>query len=259
MNYHITVESGISDFFFTCKRNNIFCLPHVHSHIEFIYVLNGRLVLETDEEACVLEKNHMAVIMPYQIHNYQSNEYSETFIIACPPEYFAEYRQIFNGKVFSPSQIAFSEAIYHIINGIAQSTAQDYFKNKSLIYYSIAEFLNQSSLVQRKSLEYDVYRKAIIYISEHYTENITLESVAFHAGVTAPHLSRVMNIRGKSSFSDIVNSLRVYNAKRMLEQTTLPISDIAFEAGYGSIRNFNRNFQEYFGCTPSEIRKKGTL
>ena len=56
------------------------------------------------------------------------------------------------------------------------------------------------------------------------------------------------------SFTDIVNCLRLKEAKRLLEQTDMPISELAYEAGFGSIRNFNRLFEKYFKCMPKDIR-----
>ena len=83
-----------------------------------------------------------------------------------------------------------------------------------------------------------------------------MESVAKYVGVSASHLSRVLNSDGKPGFSEILNSLRIHAAKKLLERENISVSEAAFETGYGSIRNFNRVFKEYFGCKPSDISKR---
>lgn len=254
MPYHVASEEGISDFFYTGRRTNASYPPHVHSHIEFMFVLSGSLSLHIDDDPYTLEQDTMAVIMPYQIHGYTSNTECDMFVLACPPEYISEYKQLFHDRVFSPCITRFSSMIRQVIEEIISSEVQNPFRYKALIYHSLGHFAVSCELVKRGVVEYDVYRKAIVYISEHYAENLSLESVARYADVSPVHLSRVLNHHGNSSFSDIVNSIRIFEAKKLLEQTSRPISEIAYECGYGSIRNFNRIFQKYFSCNPRDIR-----
>ena len=90
-----------------------------------------------------------------------------------------------------------------------------------------------------------------------YTEEaLNLETVAKQIGITRVHLSRVLNQRHGDGFSGIVNSLRVQYAKRLIEGSALSLSEIAFQSGFGSIRNFNRIFQKSFGCSPTSIRNR---
>ncbi len=256
MVYLISPEKGISDYFFTDQRENAFCLPHVHSHIEFIFVLEGEQELNIDGTDYLLAPNTAAVVMPYQIHHYAPRYHSTTFIIACPPEYISEYGQLFSGKVFAKPCISFGATTRSMIAEIAGQETNDFFKSKALVYCILSEFLQKSTLISNEYFAYDVYRSAIVYISEHYMEPITREQVALHANVTVTHLSRVLNSRGNASFSDIVNSLRIFKARLLLEQTKKPITQIAYETGYGSIRNFNRIFQKYFGCNPTDMRRQ---
>lgn len=259
MIYQVSLEEGISDFFFTGILSNHSNSPHVHSHIEFDYVLNGTLSHTVDDLECTLSSNSMRIVMPYQIHHFAPTPQANMFVIACPPEYIAEYRTLFQDKEFSPSAIPFCSTVRKIIEDIIVSNVRDPFRLKSLIYYTLSEYQTSCELLPRKSLEYDVYRKAIVYLSEHYSEPLSLSQVALHAGVSAAHLSRVINSRGGSSFTDLVNSIRIFEAKRLLEQTSLPVSEIAFRVGYGSIRNFNRIFQKYFDCQPRNLQKNSDL
>lgn len=264
MLYSISPEHGTSDYFFLCMRKNSSCYPHAHSHLELIFVLEGQLSLSVDDAQCSLPADTVAILMPYQIHRYQPETDTTTFHIACPPEYIGEYKQLFSGKRFSPFTVPVSRATRALVEEIAaleetavfNSNGHDSFKNKALLYAALSEFMRRCALIPVDATAYDVCRKAVAYITDHYLQDITLSSVAQHCGITPPHLSRVLNTQAKVSFSDIVNSLRVFEAKRLLEQTNLPISQIALDSGFGTIRNFHRTFQKYFNCHPKELRSK---
>ena len=254
MKYIISAESGISDYYFCSKIINGSNPASIHSHIELIFVLKGKLSVTIDKNTHIITKGNSVIIMPYEVHSYTTESESEIFIIACPPDYMPELKQDLTGKYFVPPVAKFSMITVNIINDILNSDFRDDLKKKALLYYTLSEFNNNCTLEDKEAMEFDLYRTAIAYISEHFRENITLETVAEKVGVTSSHLSRVLNGGCKSSFPDIINSLRIFYAKRLLETTPLSISEIAFESGYGSIRNFNRIFKSHFGSNPKDIK-----
>jgi len=256
MIYQISPESGISDYYYCEYSKTVEYPPHIHSHIEFVYVMNGFLDFHAYGQNLHLAKNNAVVIMPYEVHSYKTETDSDIFILACPPEYIPEYRQLFAGKSFTPIHVPISSSHIQLIHNIIEENFTDNLRKKALIYCTISDFVQNCTFSEKEAFEYDLYRKAVIYISENYTnEKITLTTTAEQMGVTNSHLSRVLNSDGKPGFSELVNSLRSYTAKQMLEQQNIPISQIAYEAGFGSIRNFNRIFKKMYGYTPYELRK----
>lgn len=255
MIYEISKEKGISDFFYCKKMSKDQHPSRVHSHLEIIFVLKNSIEVSVSGKKYVVNEGSMIFIMPYEVHGYFVED-SEVFIIACPPEYISEYRELFGGRSFEFPCTSFTKVHSVIISDLVKNGCKDDLQKKALIYSAVSEFIGNCPLIERNSFEYDVYRRAIVYISEHYTENISLESAADFVGVTPFHLSRVLNSDGKPGFSEILNSLRIHAAKKMLKQENVSVSEVAFETGYGSIRNFNRVFKQYFGCNPSDIRKR---
>ncbi len=254
MKYIISAERGISDYYFCSKIINGSNPASIHSHIELIFVLDGELSVTIDKSTHIIAKGNSVIIMPYEVHSYATESKSEIFIIACPPDYMPELKQDLTGKSFVPPITKFDQGTTKIIDNILKSEFKDDLKKKALLYYTLSDFINNCTLEEKEAMEYDLYRMAIAYISEHFRENITLETVAENVGVTSSHLSRVLNGGCKSSFPDIINALRIFYAKTLLETSTLSISEIAFESGYGSIRNFNRIFKSHFGCNPKDIK-----
>ena len=257
MQYKIVPEEGISDFYFcNVYHNDYMENAHIHSHIEFIYALDGDCVVSTVDGDYNVPEGEVIFLMPYSPHGIVSSDGAELFVIACPPDYVTEYRQILIGKHFDPPVIKFSNTVKVLVEDIIASDYKEDFKKKALLYCTLSEFLSQSTLCDTSLVEFDLYRRVMAYISEHFREDITLNSVAHYACVSPAHLSRVINHSSNLSFCDIVNSLRVYYAKELMEKSDATISDIAYESGFGSIRNFNRIFKTHFGITPRECQKR---
>ncbi|MFD0631196.1 DNA-3-methyladenine glycosylase 2 family protein [Catenulispora yoronensis] len=74
--------------------------------------------------------------------------------------------------------------------------------------------------------------------------------------VSQRHLHRVLVAELGVGPLTLARSRRAQTARLLLESTSLPVSDIAFAAGYGSIRQFNDSVREAFGATPSDIRTR---
>ncbi|MEZ0106867.1 AraC family transcriptional regulator of adaptative response / DNA-3-methyladenine glycosylase II [Catenulispora sp. EB89] len=72
--------------------------------------------------------------------------------------------------------------------------------------------------------------------------------------VSERHLHRVLVAELGVGPLTLARSRRAQTARLLLESTALPVSDVAFAAGYGSIRQFNDSVREAFGATPSDIR-----
>ena len=253
MSYYVEYEKGISDYFFCEFGKEVGQKPHIHSHIEIVFVFEGILGATVSEKEYTFSAGEMFVIMPYEIHSYFGD--ATTFVISCPLEYFQERTQFLNGRLFSPIHIPFGKIERDIIFDIVDGEFKSDLKKKALMYYVFSGFVENCTLSERRFSEYDTYRRAVIYITENFKDNITLRKTALAAGVSEEHLSRMFNSSGKAHFSEILNSLRVNFSKQKLMDKSLSISDIALESGFGSIRNFNRIFKKHFNCTPSEFRK----
>ncbi len=79
--------------------------------------------------------------------------------------------------------------------------------------------------------------------------------LAERLGVGARHLSRLFADHVGASPLQTAQTLRIGRAKRLLDDTTLPITKIAFKAGFGSVRRFNAVFSKLYGRPPSSVRR----
>ncbi|HHU02595.1 MAG TPA: response regulator [Christensenellaceae bacterium] len=99
-------------------------------------------------------------------------------------------------------------------------------------------------------------QKAQDFILAHYTEPISLTSVAEELGVTAAYLSTVFHREMGSTYSQTLLRIRMENAARMLSTSHLKVWEIAQAVGFPSAKHFTHVFGKYFHCSPIEFRTK---
>jgi AraC family transcriptional regulator, regulatory protein of adaptative response / methylated-DNA-[protein]-cysteine methyltransferase len=86
-------------------------------------------------------------------------------------------------------------------------------------------------------------------------EGQSVDALAERLGVTARHLRRLFVRHWGVAPTVYARTVRVQRAKRLLSDTLLPMTEIAMQAGFGSLRSFNAVFAAVYRCPPSEIRR----
>lgn len=100
----------------------------------------------------------------------------------------------------------------------------------------------------------DDWRKLQSYISENYMNNINLDGIQKELGISKHRISSLIKEQTSLIFKQYLNQIRIAEAKRLLQETNLPINEISDNVGYGNLSNFNRVFKEYTGNPPSFYR-----
>ena len=119
---------------------------------------------------------------------------------------------------------------------------QDLFKGTTPVTFSNS-FKNTISLSEVCS-----------YISEHFTEELTLEQVAKYAGFSKYHFERIFSEYSGVTFYRYLQQMRINYAQTLLSNHELSITDIAGQAGFTSCTAFTRAFKKSTGYPPSEYR-----
>ena len=97
--------------------------------------------------------------------------------------------------------------------------------------------------------------RALRLINGGALDNAPVEALATCLGVGARHLSRLFDKHLGASPSQIAKTARVQRAKRLSDDTKLPMTEIASRAGFRSLRRFNAVFAEVYKRAPTEIRR----
>ena len=99
-----------------------------------------------------------------------------------------------------------------------------------------------------------IVRNALEYLDVHYAEKITLTELADKMYVSQWHLSKLLNKHMKKSFSDLLNEVRIREAKKLLTDPSLRVGDVAERVGFLDIAHFSRVFKKYTEMSANEYR-----
>jgi AraC family transcriptional regulator of adaptative response / DNA-3-methyladenine glycosylase II len=83
----------------------------------------------------------------------------------------------------------------------------------------------------------------------------SIQDLAQQVGVSARQLQRLMQAHFGVSPIELVQTTRLLFAKKLLQETNLPMPEVAYSAGFGSVRRFNALFISRYGLSPSAIRR----
>ncbi len=94
------------------------------------------------------------------------------------------------------------------------------------------------------------------YIHRHSTEKLSTRQLAEHFGFSLSYFCRYFKTTTGTTVLDYLTAVRLSNACRLLQQTDLPIHDVARHVGFSGTNYFVRQFHEQMGCSPLQFRKQ---
>lgn len=94
------------------------------------------------------------------------------------------------------------------------------------------------------------------YVFANHAGTLAMSEAAGLVGMTEPTFSKYFKRATGQNFSDLVRKLRLAHARRLLERTDKPVSEICFEVGFTNLSNFNRLFLRETAQTPREFRRR---
>jgi AraC-like DNA-binding protein len=92
------------------------------------------------------------------------------------------------------------------------------------------------------------------YVLAHRFQKITLTEVAEEAHLSKEAFCRFFKLRTRKTFTDYLLHLRINEAQKLLQETELSISEIAYRVGFENLSYFNRSFKRIAGKTPRYFR-----
>ena len=95
-------------------------------------------------------------------------------------------------------------------------------------------------------------------ISEHVEYQWKIDEIAKALNTSEATLRRHLAAE-KTSFREVLTTVRMMRALNLLQLTQRPISQIAYEVGYESHSRFSVKFKQHFGCSPLEVRQSGAV
>lgn len=102
----------------------------------------------------------------------------------------------------------------------------------------------------------DVVARAMRLIGDGEVERHGISGLANRLGYSERHLTRLVTQELGVGPQSLARSNRAHTARVLIETTTMPMADVAFAAGFGSIRQFNDSVREAYDLTPTQLRRR---
>lgn len=254
--------------------------PHWHAAMEIIMPVENGYDVDSTGTYYKLSPGDILIIPPGELHELIAPETGKRFIFIMDISLITKLTGFAGIQSFFTHPIHVTREsfplLYDDIYQILVQIRNVYFDNTEF-----AELIIQSKLIDMfvklgdnhihadelfpaarpyKQKEYvQKFNQTLEYIDSHYTEDISLDTVAYQAGFSKFHFSRLFKQYTDYTFCDYLCYRRIKAAEELLAQPDYSITDVAMQAGFSSISTFNRLFKQQKGCTPSEYRSKNNM
>lgn len=101
----------------------------------------------------------------------------------------------------------------------------------------------------------DIIEQVLQFIGEHYSSDISVVDIAEYVHLSPNYLSNLFKAERNETLLETLTTVRMENAKKLLDNPSLRIKDVASMVGYNTVQSFIRYFKKYYHVTPEQWRK----
>lgn len=201
-------------------------------------------------------KNTLVFLNCHQPHMYRANDslFFEWFHfsgISSQPYFDLLFEK--HGCIFSvENNFVIPECMSQIVHMAEKPTVNEHFISMNIhrIMYELNELTNETTDIQEK-----IIKQTLAYIESHFNADIKLKEIAHHVNLTPFHFSRVFKkYTGYSPYEYIIN-FRINHAKKLLQNTNIPVKEISIISGFNSETHFMTTFKKHTNLTPKHFRE----
>ena len=251
---------------------------HWQDGVEIIYVKKGMGEVRVDTDLYRAKAGDVFIVLPGHIHGISSipsekMEYENMFfdldflgihsIDLCSMKYL---HPIAEGNMTIPTYLYPGHALYNsfivcldYVDQLCDKKMEGYEVGvKGLILTALSVLLQEAeeSTQHETSSKTDQKIKFVLKrIENDYGKNLTIEEMANECGYSASHFMRWFKENTGFSFNSYLIEYRLNHAAEQLRTSEESIINIASDAGFDNLSNFNRLFKKRFLMTPSEFRR----
>lgn len=262
-------------------RDYEFSMPirHMHDEYEIYYLVEGERFYFIENQIYHIQKGSLVFINRNQIHKtVQSGECHHERIALMLKESFLSGFLAVTGELSLPAFFRKNQGVLSLsapdqdyvlslLNGIAAEMSTQDPGYHTMILSKLTRLLIfcqrfrqrtniDSSCSLSSSVTHQKVSEVASYISAHYAEAATLDTVARHFFMSKSYLSRIFKQATGYTVNEYINVSRVLEARRLLIESDLSVTQIAEAVGYDSITYFEKIFRSQTGTSPLRYRKK---
>lgn len=260
----------------TVKANSRAAHTHLHDAVECIYMIEGSVIIYIDGDEEVLYPGDFAVFRSRGVHSIYTKDEPQNsyYVLKLSPSFLHKITPAplngsfpFRFAVFNPELkyiwrkaelegSIIKECLDELIEGIdSESSISDV--SRIILAFRILEavYKETESSFNTLTLYSDTVYRAIVYINEHFAEDITEEEVASKFGMSYAYFSRSFKGATGKNFRNYLAATRLSQAEQLIVNTNMPVAEIAGRCGYSNVSHFIKIYKDTKGKTPLQARK----
>ena len=286
LNTEFSITDLVNVSYYTLSKDFVWS-GESHEPWEMVYVDKGEMVVTAGTDTYLLKSGEAAFHCPHEFHNLRTNGQKAANVIVMSFHCDSPIMQAFERKILSlnsqekaclASIIKESEATFchfdnvysheeapcvdlvprEIIPFGAQQIIKNLFEYFLILIYRHKDNIRfDARAVPINQLHHhaQIAVKIQEYLAEHYAERITLETLAASQNISISQLKRIFKEHTGDSVITYLTFLRIKEAKRMIQESSMNFSQIAVAVGYDNIYYFSSVFKKHTGLTLTEYSK----
>ncbi|MCI6019551.1 MAG: helix-turn-helix domain-containing protein [Clostridiales bacterium] len=235
------------------------------------FILEGQMTVQIYDRQISLTTNDILFIKPFEVHSlietsddikvlafFTNQEFLDLYCPELKDIYFTEHviRETLDNEIHEKICMHIANIIYHTLKKEPGANLKNISDHTAILSLIISTY-GVRQLDKNDSNDYILTRIRMIldYLNNHYSEKISLGSLADYLNIHPQYLSAFFKKHFRMNFVDYLNNLRTTKALNMLAATDKSITDIALDCGFSNYKTFTAAFKKINEVTPSEYRK----
>ena len=248
---------------------------HWHDEFEIIYVRSGFLTVSISGESYIGKTGEAFVVSPGNLHLMGSQSDTVDYYTFLFPLKYISFRtdDMLDEKLLEPLNSGHLMIcprvkdtakelceqlikIYEAKNDESESKITTQVKTKIILLQFILEMWKKGFVIENDTSGRNTVEKEMVsYIQQNFTGKISLREFGEQFHLSEKYISRYFKEHFHITISQYVTYLRLKHAKQLLQDTDIPVTEIAMQSGYQNISYFIRSFKKTYEVSPLQYRK----
>ena len=248
---------------------------HWHDEFEIIYVRSGFLTVSISGESYIGKTGDAFVVSPGNLHLMGSQTGTVDYYTFLFPLKYISFRtdDMLDEKLLEPLNSGHLMIcprvndtakelceqlikIYEAKNDESESKITTQVRTKIILLQFILEMWKKGFVIENDTSGRNTVEKEMVsYIQQNFTGKISLREFGEQFHLSEKYISRYFKEHFHITISQYVTYLRLEHAKQLLQDTDIPVTDVAMQSGYQNVSYFIRSFQKAYAVSPLKYRK----
>ena len=273
---HGTKDDPFSTYHIKNEERSFQIPAHWHDELEIIYVKSGILTVNISGENYLGNPGDSFVVSPGILHFMGSQTGDvDYFTFLFPLKYISFCTEdMLDDKLLAPlrnGHLMISQEIRDTAKDLCEQLAEIYMakiakkesgitaqiKIKIILLQFLLRMWEKGFVIENdKSGRNTVEKEMILYIQQSFAGEISLKEFGKQFHLSEKYVSRYFKEHFHITLSKYVTYLRLEHAKQLLQNTDIPVTEVAMQSGYQNVSYFIRSFKKTYGVSPLKYRKK---